>query len=154
MDRTLNLLKSITTSGYWTKEMPAARCDPQWAAHYHDNPSPSIGCACGYWSMKPEMLETPNKWHWPTWTPEAVIGVGIAGFIEQWGVVDEYEMGYRSQYARVTSIIDFSMDWWSTNCYLDSGWAEAGALEGMLARYSRRVEAVSQKYQVPVVLHG
>jgi hypothetical protein len=150
----------VSDDSYWNIEMPAARCKPpdfmppSMLKEKHDSPSP--GCMCGYWSLKPELLQHPDRWHWPTWGPESVIGHGIAGWIEQWGKVDEYELGYRSQYARVTALIAFSHEWVVEHTFrmiTTTYPITADGMRRMSGRYLDRVTKVALKYNLPIRMH-
>lgn len=154
VDRTFKppLLKSLTVLEWWEPKMPAARCDPAWRNKLlPTHPAPDPDCQCGYWGVKPDYLDQGEAWPQGIWSPKAVIDYGIAGWVEQWGVVDEYEKGYRSEHIKINSFIAFPLPWVEKNytppCH-PRHW-KALALDA----YMLRAGQLADRFDVPLVLH-
>jgi hypothetical protein len=98
--------------------------------------------------MKPEFLDGSDS-HWP-WSKRAVINAAVIGWVDQWGVVEEHERGYRSQYVKVDSFIQVSEEW--AQAHYPSDWASYGVPN--YAQYVERTHMQADIFDVPVVIHG
>jgi hypothetical protein len=82
-----------------------------------------------------------------------ILTLGVIGWVQQWGVVDEYEHGYRSQYVRIESLIDLTDDWG-----FKYGWIwrklEGPTIRTRMQQYRNRVHEQAARLGVPVVEHG
>jgi hypothetical protein len=65
-------------------------------------------------------------------------------------VVWEHEHGYRSQFVKVDSLIQFSEDW--AKSFFPGDWSQFG--EKVYAQYVGRVHEQAALFDVPVVQHG
>lgn len=138
--------------------MPKARCDPTWRKRPHPNdPTPAVACWCGYWALKPHVLDVPHTWIKHIWSMWGVVRHGLAGWVDQWGSIIEHEHGYRSEFIRVNSLIDLDPEWLMAADLTQNEMPKLGLdyyLE-CLATYHDRVYRAAEYHDVPVVsVHG
>jgi hypothetical protein len=158
MDYVTNRMRSTTIMQLWQKEMPVARCLP-WgtlpsSVSVHDS-APHLGCRCGYWSIKPEKLHSPKDWALIVRGPASTIAVGLVGMVEQWGVVDEYEHGYKSSHIKITAFLDFTDAWIEEHANEHNGRGGWMYLtERHRALFRTRTNQQAAVFDVPVILHA
>jgi hypothetical protein len=83
----------------------------------------------------------------------------MAGWVEQWGVVDEYEHGYRSEHVKITGLIEFPPKW-VRQVHEDTWPAISKPVDWsaiwprMAEQHHQRVHLMAARLGVPVIPHG
>ena len=83
--------------------------------------------------MKPELIEHPTLWGELVFPFESVVLFHTIGWVESWGTIEEYEFGYRSERARILSLVTLPH-------HLDG-----------VDTYNHRTLEVAERYGLPVV---